>query len=216
MQRRSIANCVVRENRIHEEWLIQDELTVVRQLGLDVDAVLRHLTEEMGKRSPADVVAEVPRVPGQTTPVRYEPRHPGRFDVEDFVRLAFSEIWNWRRLDRIPAYYADNTPYHAPSGRELYGPGGIRALVLAILASFPDGMMSIDDLYWNGNEKDGYRVAIRWSFLGTHRRAGIFGRPSGRQVRIIGSTQQRIAGGKIREEWTLFNELALLWKLHYA
>jgi len=216
IQFRSIANCVVRENRVIEEWLVHDELPVVRQLGLDVHAVLRDLTEQMTDGAMRDIVAEVPRVQGQTTPSLYQPRHPGRFDVEDFVHLAIDEIWNWRLLNRIPAYYAANAPYHAPSARDLYGLSEIKAFVLALLAAFPDGMIEIDDLYWNGNEEEGYRAAIRWTFLGTHRGVGIYGRPTGRPVRLIGSTQQRIKNGKIVEEWTFFNELALLWKLNYA
>ncbi|MFN3267001.1 MAG: ester cyclase, partial [Deinococcales bacterium] len=33
--RRGIAHCVVKENRIIEEWLVRDELALVRQLGFD-------------------------------------------------------------------------------------------------------------------------------------------------------------------------------------
>ncbi len=216
IQFQSIANCVVLKNRVIEEWLVHDELTVVRQLGLDVDDVLRDLTEQMSSGAPADIIAEVPRVQGQTTPTVYQPKHPGEFDVEDFVRLAFDEIWNWRLLNKVPVYYASNTPFHAPSDRQLYGHGAIRAFVLAILAAFPDGMIEIDDLYWNGTEQEGYRAAIRWTFMGTHRGFGIYGKATGRPIRLIGSTQQRIKDGKIVEEWTFFNELALLWKLRYA
>lgn len=216
IQFQSIANCVVRNNRVTEEWLVHDELTVVRQLGLDVHEVLRDLTEHMSAGAPRDIVAEVPRVQGQTTPAVYQPKHPDEFDVEDFVRMAFDELWNWRLLNKIPGYYAANTPFHAPSDRQLYGLGAIRAFVLAILAAFPDGMIEIDDLYWNGNEQEGYRAAIRWTFMGTHRGFGIYGKATGRPIRLIGSTQQRIKNGKIVEEWTFFNELALLWKLQYA
>jgi predicted ester cyclase len=44
----------------------------------------------------------------------------------------------------------------------------------------------------------------------------MWGQPTGKQVRIMGTTQHHIRDGKIVEEWTLFNELALLWKLRYA
>jgi predicted ester cyclase len=216
IQRRSFANCVVRENRVVEEWLIQDELTVVRQLGLNVDDVLRELSNQIDARTVQDIVGEVPRVAGQTTPAVYIPRHSGRFDVEDFVRQGVSEIWNWRLLNKIPTYYAANCPVHGPSNRELYGHGDIRAFVLALLQAFPDAMIEIDDLYWNGSERGSYRTAMRWTLLGTHRGYGIGGRPTGKPIRIMGTTEHHIRDGKIVEEWTLFNELALLWKLRYA
>lgn len=216
IQRRSFANCVVKANRVTAEWLIQDEITVVRQLGLNVDDVLRELANQMDTSAARDIVGEVPRVAGQTTPAVYTPKHPGRFDVEDFVRQAVSDIWSWRLLNKIPVYYAASCPVHGPAGRELYGHGDIRAFVLALLQAFPDAMIEIDDLYWNGNERQGYRTAVRWTLLGTHRGYGMYGRPTGKPVRVLGTTEHHIKDGKVAEEWTLFNELALLWKLRYA
>ena len=29
--------------------------------------------------------------------------------------------------------------------------------------------MQVDDLYWMGNDVDGYRASVRWSIVGTHR-----------------------------------------------
>ncbi len=216
IQFRSFANCIVRENRIVEEWMVHDELTVVRQLGLDVDEVLRALAEQVDRSAAHDLVGEIPRVEGQATPAPYTPRRPGAFDVEDFVRQATHEIWNWRLLNKIPVYYAPTCPLHGPSGRELYGHGDVKAFVLHLLAAFPDAVLQIDDLYWNGNERDGYRTASRWTLTGTHRGLGHYGRPTGKQVRLLGTTSHRIKGGQIVEEWTLINELALLWKLRYA
>ena len=216
VQMRSFANCVVRQNRVVEEWLVHDELAQVRQLGLDVDDVLRHLATLLDTEAVRDMVGEVPRVAGQTTPISSTPKHAGSFDVDDFVRQGLDAIWNWRLLNEIPSYYAPTCTIHAPSSREFRGHGAIRAFVLSILACFPDAWLQIDDLYWNGDGSRGYRTAVRWTLMGTHRGTGIYGRPTGKQIRILGTTQHRIEDGKIVEEWTLFNELALLWKLRDA
>lgn len=209
------ANCVMRENRIYEEWLVVDEMTVVRQLGLDPDAVLRGIAG--GVLPPnIDIVGESVKARGQGRPDTYVPRNPDQPDVEDFLRSNLHELWNWRMLNRISDLYAPNCVIHAPSGRELYGLGDAKALVVALMASFPDARFEVDDLYWNGDERMGYRTAVRWSLTGTHRGVGIWGKPTGRPVHIIGTTSHIIRDGKIVEEWTLFNELALLWKLHYA
>jgi len=215
VQFRAFANCVVRENRIVEEWLVHDELAIVRQLGLDVDAVLHDLSDQVDRDAVATIPSEVPRVVGQLMPAVYAPKHPDRFDVGDFVRQALHEIWNWRLLNKIPAVYAPTCTIHGPSGRNLYGHGEIKAFVLDLLAAFPDAMLEIDDLYWNGDEQQGYRTAVRWTLLGTHRGISPYGRPTGKQIRILGTTEHRIKDGKVVEEWTLFNELALLWKLRY-
>ena len=215
VQFRAFANCVVRENRVTEEWLVHDELTLVRQLGLDVDEVLRGLADAADPSIMHDIVSEIPRTHGQSTPAKYEPRRPGGFDVEDFVRGAIHEIWNWRLLNKIPDYYAPTVPIHATGGRELYGLGDARGHVLHLLAVFPDGMMQVDDVYANGDAQRGYRAAVRWTFLGTHRGIGTYGRPTGKQIRILGTSEFRIKDEKIVEEWTVWNELALLWKLRY-
>ena len=216
IQYSSFALCVVRENRIVEEWLAHDEMAGVRQLGLNVDEVLEELALQIDRGAIEAMPAEVPRVAGQTTPAVYVPEHPDDFDVDDFVRRGISEIWNWRLLNRIPAYYAPECRIHGPNSRELYGHGDLRAFILALLAGFPDGMLQVEDVFWNGNEREGYRTAVRWTLLGTHRGPSAYGRPTGKSIRVIGLTEHRIKGGKIVEEWSIFNELALLWKLRYA
>lgn len=217
VQFRAFANCIVRENRITEEWLVHDELTVVRQLGLDVDEVLRELTLTADVSAMYDIVGEVPRTNGQLTPPQYTPKHPGTFDVEDFIRGGMHAIWNWRLLNKIPDYYASTCPIHATGNRKLYGHGDARAQVLHLLAAFPDGMLEVDDCYANGDgdAEHGYRAAVRWTFTGTHRGLGTYGKPTGKQVRILGTSEFRIRDAKIVEEWTVWNELALLWKLRY-
>jgi len=216
IQYSSFALCIVKENRIVEEWLAHDEISGVRQLGLNVDTVLEELAAQIDRGAIEDMPAEVPRVVGQTTPATYAPKRPGSFDIEDFVRQGISEIWNWRLFNKIPDYYAPECRVHGPNSREMFGHGDLRAYILSILSGFPDAMIQIEDVYWNGSEEEGYRTAVRWTLLGTNRGIGIYGRPTGKPVRAIGISEHRIKNGKILEEWTIFNELALLWKLRYA
>ena len=82
-----------------------------------------------------------------------------------------------------------------------------------MLAAFPDLALSVDDVYWMGNEADGHLVATRWSAIGTHRGNGVYGPPTGRRVHIWGISQQLIRFGRIVQEWTLFNEFAVLQQL---
>ena len=220
-QFRGIADCVIKANKIVEEWLAHDELTIVRQLGLNVDDVLRTIAEQ----PPTDtlvtpVVSDPARTFGQGPPAAYTPRRPasadGVPDLEDMTRQSVHEIWNWRYLHRLPTYYSRNYLLHGPSQREGYGLGDLRAYIVALLACFPDGLMEIDDFYFNGNAQDGFRTAVRWTFLGTHRGYGMYGKPTGKSIKIMGATHQIVKDGKFVEEYTVFNELALLWKLRYA
>ncbi len=75
---------------------------------------------------------------------------------------------------------------------------------------FPDLSLKIDDLYWMGNDVEGYVTSTRWSAVGSHRGHGVYGPPAGRRVHMWGITQHVVKGGKITEEWMMFNELGVM------
>ena len=81
-------------------------------------------------------------------------------------------------------------------------------------AAFPDLGINIDHMYWNGNEKDGYNVATRWTFQGTHEGPGIYGEPTGKRVQIMVISHQYVRNGKFVKEWTVFDEFVLLKQLY--
>ena len=209
-----IANCKSLENQIVEEFVIYNTGSLLRQLGFD----LRQQAREMAggdRLDPLDAAraGEAERLLGQGSPLPLPPA-PDDFDIEDFVRRSHHYIWNWRLLDRVDEAYAPQVRVHGPTDRELYGRGDYKAYVLSLLAAFPDLVHQIDDLYWMGNDRDGYLTAVRWSIVGTHRGPGFYGEPTGRRVVMWGITQQRILGGRIVEEWTAANEFDLLQQIY--
>ncbi len=210
-----IANCIVRGEHIIEEWVAYNELSLIRQLGLDVHAVLR---QQMAQRPFVNemqrAVGEVDRLIGQGPPELMPPKHGAAFDIEDFVRRSTHEIWNWRLFGKIPEYFAANYLCHTASDRELYGVGDYTQDVLARIAAFPDAAMQIDDLYWNDDGDGRYRVAVLWTMLGTHTGPSIYGPPTGHRVRVLGITQYHVAGGKFVQEWTEYGEFNLMKQLY--
>lgn len=210
-----IANCLVRENLIVEEWLYHNELSFIRQLGLPLrETVLRHAPRPLDSLGP-EQHGQIERLRGQEPPLPLEPRPEG-FDIEDMVRRSMHEIWNRRMFNRVSDYYADNYLYHGTTDREYYGRGNYTAYILSVLAMFPDAAMFIDDLRWVGDETSGYRTAVRWSLLGTHTGPGIYGAPTGQQVHMHGVTQHRVLDGRFVEEWTIFNELQVVQQIWSA
>ena len=85
--------------------------------------------------------------------------------------------------------------------------------IVARLAMFPDLVHQVDDVYWMGNEAEGFQVAVRWSLIGTHTGYGIYGKPTGRRIRMWGISHFAIDGGKIVEDWTMFNEFFVLQQI---
>ena len=202
---RGIANCLVKENRIIEEWTVRDGLSVVRQLGFDPYEAAMRAARAMPPRNGADE-----RIVGQYVPEPYPARSGAGFDVDDFLRHSVHEIWNRRMLDKVNDFYAPGFRCHATSAKELHGYGDYKVHLLALLGAFPDAQIVVDHLYGNDLGGGEYRTAMRWTLLGTHTGPGIYGPPSGKQVRLMGITQHHIAGGKIVEEWSVYDEFALL------
>ncbi|WP_433136221.1 ester cyclase [Actinomadura nitritigenes] len=211
-----IANCVALENEIFEEHVIYNNSSMLAQLGFDLRAEAR----EMGNQAAAleslmdPRAGEAERVLGQGKPPHLPELPRDGFAVEPFLRRMYHYVWNWRDIGRIDGAYSPNLRYHGPSGRTYYGRGEYKSFILSMIAMFPDMAFSVDDVYYMGNESDGYLTSVRWSAVGTHRGHGIYGPPTGRHVYIWGICQQRIRGGLIQEEWMMFNEFALMQQIY--
>jgi predicted ester cyclase len=205
-----IADCFSIENKIVEEWLMHDGMAVVRQLGYDPlelahRSVLPRLPYTYG---------EIDRMPtGQQAPEFHDvPSWEG--DPQGFVRAILQNIWNARLVNMIRAHYIPGHVAFVPGGRKLYGYGDYENFVITLLASFPDLALTVDHQCVVGSTERGYRVATRFTIQGTHEGYGPYGAPTGRRIFLIGAFHHVIKGGKIVQEWAVFDEFALLKQLH--
>jgi predicted ester cyclase len=208
-----IANCLSQDNEIFEEWVIYNQSSMLRQLGFDLIAKAREFgNQRVRSNAPAVVPTEPTRLEGQGKP-RHLPEPSARFDLEGEIRRAHHYAWNWRNLGALDRFYDERLIFHGPTDRELRGLSAYKSFVLSLIAMFPDIASRVDEIYWMGNDTDGYLTAVRWSAIGTHRGFGPYGTPTGRQIRLWGLTQQHVVGGKVREEWMVFNEFDVLQQI---
>ena len=200
-----VADCVSRANLIHTEWLVRDNGAAVRQMGFDIHEVARRLAEVPLAEAP--VVSVPTRLQGQVPRKGYD----GPTDtIEGWVENHFSRIWNQRRFDHIPLAYAPTVIAHWGGGRIASGTRNLSAMVIALLASLPDATMRVEHVSWS-EETDGVIVAVRWMLEGTTRPGGLLGDvPAGRAVAVMGMSHLRFAGPVVVEEWTMFDEVAVL------
>lgn len=209
-----IANCVALNNEIFAEWVVYDTASLIAQLGFDVREMARAFGNEMNLNLLNDERSSDPeRLPGQGKP-EYLAYKSNAFDIEDFLRVTYHNIWNRRMLGTVRQAYAPSLRFTGSTGRSYNGRGEYQSYILSMLAMFPDLALNVDDVYWMGNDNDGYLSAVRWSITGTHRGYGIYGSPTGRQVSIWGVSQHRIQNGIITEEWTLFNEFGTMQQIY--
>ena len=168
----AIANCLVKENRIVEEWLVRDTIALVNQLGYDPREIAQKALA--GKAKTHDTFGETDRVRGQPAPEKYEPQS-NLSDIENLVRRLFHDVWNGRCFSYLSEVYDDDASLHITDNRELKTLADIRAYHLGFVAQFPDAFINVEHVYSLGDDHNGYRVAVRWRFTGTHERYGWYG-----------------------------------------
>lgn len=211
---RHIADCQIRENLIYREWLVRDNGALVRQLGLDpVETAIRLAAAQGASGVPPIATGLAERAVGQRHPEPLDlPQGPGA-TMEENLRHLFHDVWNRRRFDRIRDFYAPDVNVQTAPGREVQGIAGVTWSVIAMLAALPDGAISFDH-YCHSDETDGTIAAVRWTLNGTHTGNGQFGPPSGKPVTILGMSHFRFRGGRIVQEWTVWDEIAVLMQIH--
>ena len=208
------ANCVALENEIFLEHVLYNNSSLLQQLGFDLRAMAPTLAADPPAGWPRDtaVWTDLKNAARPGAPLSVSEPVDG-FDVDRFVRSTFDTLWNGRSFDGLATAYESEFTFQGPTDRAFKGARAYREMLESIFTAFPDLEMQVDEVYWMGNDSEGYLTAQRWSGEGTHTGDGIFGEPSGREVQIWGITQQQIASGRVVREWMLFNELDLMMQL---
>jgi predicted ester cyclase len=205
-----VADCITSANRIHTEWLMRDNGALVRQMGFDPHDVARRLASECaGEQS---IVAVPNRLNGQA--VR-DPYGGPTDTVRGWMDQHF-DAWNRRRFDLLAEHYAPGVIAHWCGGRTAQGQRGVMALIMRLLASLPTSSVRLEHVSW-AEETDGVIVAARWTLEGWTCPGGMLGEvPRGKPAAIMGATHFRFRGGKIVEEWTVFDEIGTLAQIYRA
>jgi len=209
-----IANCVALDNRIFLEHVCYNTSSMIPQLGLDLD----DMAAKLAGLPPAGWPRDAATWEGSRNAAR--PDQPisvsspiSGFDVDRFARTNFDKLWNRHEYDALSTSYDPNFAFRGPTNRAFSGFKPYQEFLSSIETAFPDLELQVDEVYWMGNDDEGYLSSERWSATGTHSGDGIYGAPTNRPVRIWGITQHKIIEGRIVEEWMLFNELDLMMQL---
>jgi steroid delta-isomerase-like uncharacterized protein len=126
---------------------------------------------------------------------------------KDIVRRLAEEPWDgdYSAIDELIA--ADYIG-HDPAQPDTHGPQGVKEFYDLFRAAFPDGRVTIDEQY-----EDGDHVTSRWTGTGTQQ-GELMGIPAtGKQVTVTGITISRVTGGKIAEEWTVWDTAGMLQQI---
>ena len=124
------------------------------------------------------------------------------------VRRLFDEMMDMGNMAVFDEIYAANLIYHGTGELENSDLEGLKQLVTAIANAFPNFPGTLDDIIAEGD-----KVVYRWTFSGTHK-AEFNGLPAtGKHVEVRAISVNRVAGGKIVEEWENFDQLGMMQQL---
>jgi predicted ester cyclase len=117
------------------------------------------------------------------------------------VHHLFEDLINGGHLDRLGEVVGDD--FVGPNGQP--GPAGFASTIAALRSAFPDIVYTLDAVVAGGD-----RVAVRWTWRGTHRGAFRSFAPTGAVVANRGFAIFELAGGKIVRGWVETDRLGFL------
>lgn len=210
-----IAHCVNKDNRIVEEWLVRDNYSLVEQLGFDPkDIAIAQANAPLQNRYQDWYACELTRVSDEVDNDR-DPATPD-MSVEDRIKASLHNIWNCRMVGDVTQTYAKNALLHASAGRELEGREQITQFYLSFLGTFSNLKIALDYSCFLERDDGSTDLAVRWTMAGEHTGGALFGAPTDAPILILGESQFRVKDGVIEEEWTVFDQLAVMSQIERA
>jgi predicted ester cyclase len=209
----TIADCLCRANLIIEEWLVRDYSGMALALGYDPRSIAAEMaaadraksaTRAAWRQEAMELIVARPlgAFPESTCP------DPAT-QANDFAHAFFNAIINHRRFGLARDVYCPAAHWAGPGNRRLFGWGEITGWHTALIGSFGDARVQVDHVA-SVNQGEDTQVAVRWSMTGTHDGGALYGVPSGERVYILAVTHWTMRGGRIVNEVTIFDEVALM------
>ena len=111
----------------------------------------------------------------------------------------------------IPEQYDRACQLEYSGGISSHSHRGADAFWMGLRAAFPSATFRIEHQIGREDNNMPARAALRWSLYGTHDGWGMFGKPTGAQVYVMGMSQAEFGPWGLRREYSLIDETAI-WK----
>ncbi len=217
---RTIADCMVYENRIYREWIAADVMAIVKQLGLDPHPIAERMARAFFDEGLLAIdIGENRRMVGQYPPEAKANLDIAGTDLERETLQWLHEVWNRRMFGRIKDIYAPTVQYHGPLMAELYGVAAVMNQTIGLMGSVPDASFEPQHICSTPCEEGGTKVAVRWIMEGHHLGYGLLtdlGEPTGKRLQIMGMSHFHYRDGRIVDEWRVYDQLSLLMQVKLA
>lgn len=205
---RAIADCYCIANQITDEWLIRDSSAIVLQLGKTPRKFARKLIDREGGPDKASR----PFTPQSDVPGPYKRRgndNPCGAELAGILTAIMEADFA-----AIPRHYDRAVEVNHPGLRGGWGRDVADEVWLGLRSSFPSAKFTIDHQIGRTDPDQPPRAALRWSLNGRHDGPGLFGRPTGADVHVMGFTHAEFGPYGLRREYTLFDDVSIFKQIH--
>lgn len=204
VMRLGIADCLCRDNQVVEEWVLGDEAGVLRRLGLDPVAYGR----ELGTKK-----SEAYTIGNEAMRQRWADDNgltiAGDEAIADRMIETYAAMWNDKNLNVMTERYDRAVRLEGPDGYLSYGRSRTADLFSNIQAAIPDGRYEPHHIIVRQQPERPIRIALRWTYCGSHGGFGRYGQPTGVPIAILGITHVELRDGLIINEWMVVDETAV-------
>lgn len=201
LRSRTIANCLYRQGRMDEEWVVRDSLAVCKQLGLDPFVQAEGIpwvgyNGTFVEPAPSDPISE-----GDSG------ARPDLFhDEVGMVVDMMHHVWSRRNFKKMTDYFDRDLILHTVGDVTLVRPKAYQEDLLNLVKAFPGCRFEVRDIQANYETRyGGLRVAVCWKLVGEYTGKPVFGPLTGQPVEILGVSQFQIVGGRIVREYRVFD-----------
>lgn len=209
---RTTVDCLAKENRIFEEWLVRDNYWIVKQLGLDVhDVAYKKALATVNKDGNIVNYGFPESIDGQIYPKRYLKKDNS---VGEFIKEVFNNLYCCKDFNKVKEYYSDIAVVNYICDKDLFTHNQIQGMLTSLFSAFPSSEFVIQKIMCNSRKDGKHDVAVRWSLRGYHEGIGLFGAPSGKYVEILGINHLVVEDNKIQKEWVTFDALDVLRQIY--
>ena len=119
-------------------------------------------------------------------------------ELKAIFNRAVSAAYNHGDVDKLDEIYAPEFVYHRPPLPDIVSLKAYKQTILDVLQTFTEVKITFDEIIVEGDT-----IATRWTWQGKHTGESPFlpFPPTGKEVKITGSSISHLQGGKATEEW---------------
>jgi len=206
---RVVADCICKENRVIDEWMVRDQSAIVKQIGLDP----RQFCQKLALNQ-KELMDEAPN------PEEYVERWKGLPDsgppsgIAKILSETYQSVWEQSELSSLEKSHIRACQIFVPGGRILYGHEQFKNFLNGYLKSFPKGSFKIHHWIVNEDEGKNARIAFRWSYSTKHTGVGSFDYPNGMPIVIMAITHAELQENLVVREYLVIDEISIWMQIY--